>query len=298
MSDNTVTSGLFPNFVRFVTTTGLLDKAKGNLAAKIPRILGQGNTRADRLAMPPAIIERKQELATLTFPAGYSAPPEVAEEIDQAKLDVEKLKAELRTDEGIRRFAVGTLQNIQGPPGYSGIQDGHYYADRLILGWDKSGMEWSWSITPYYPIIKNIPPNVEYLLHAFDQARNQVKAMTMPDSVFEKRLELAWTIARQVGGAEDVLVLDVMKMFRVAAQDDRFWQSPQKKFFTDWPEGYFVVNLLNWRLHSPDSSSKFEFVPATLNQASGKDARVFYLPMNRQGTEVRPMIHMRRRQAS
>ncbi len=298
MSNDSVTPGLFPNFVRFVTTTGLLDKAKGNLAAKIPRILGQGNTRADRLEMPPAIIERKQELATLIFPAGYTAPPEVAEEIEQAKVDVEKLRAELRTDEGIRRFAVGTLQNIQGPTGYSGIQDGHYFADRLILGWDKSGMEWSWSITPHYPIIKTIPPNVEYLLHAFEQARNQVKAMTMPDSVFEKKLELAWTIARQLGGTEDVLVLDVMKVFRVAAQDDRFWQSPQKKFFIDWPEGYFVVNLLNWRQHSPDSTAKFEFVPATLHQASGKDARVFYLPMNRQGTEVRPMIHMRRRQPS
>jgi hypothetical protein len=113
--------------------------------------------------------------------------------------------------------------------------------------------------------------------------------------VFEEKLALAWSIARHFSDSDDVKVLDVMKMFRVAAQDDRFWQAPQKKFFMDWPEGHFVVNLINWRMKTAEMTAAFEFVPATLHQASGKDARVFYLPMNKTGTEVRPMVYIRKK---
>jgi hypothetical protein len=45
MSDTSVIEGLFPSFTRFVQSTGLVDKAKGNLSAKIPRILGQGKAK-------------------------------------------------------------------------------------------------------------------------------------------------------------------------------------------------------------------------------------------------------------
>ena len=295
MDSPDVIEGVFPSFTKYVHTSGLADRAKGNLAAKIPRILGQGKSRADRLDLPPALIERKQELATFVFPADLVPPTEVLVEIEEAKRNIEVLKADLRRGEAVRRLAVGTIQRIGGPAGYAGMQDGHYYAENLILSSDKGGMEWSWSITPHYPIIKGIPPDLEYLFQGFEQARRQVQEMTLPDKAFEKTLSLAWSIARHFSESDDVLVLEVMKMFRVAAQDDRFWQAPQKKFFLDWPEGHFVVNLINWRMKSQDAGGLFEFVPATLHQASGKDARVFYLPMNKTGTEVRPMVYIRRK---
>jgi hypothetical protein len=295
MNPSSIIEGVFPNFIRYVQESGLADKAKGNLSAKIPRILGQGKSRADRLDLPPALIERKQELATFVFPDGWDPPAEVLAEIEQAKQDIGALRIELLKGEAIRRLAVGTIQRIGGPTGYAGQQDGHYYADQLILSPEKGGMEWSWSITPHYPIIKGIPPDLEYLFQAFEQARRQVREVTMPEQFFEKTLSLAWGIARHFSDTDDVLVLEVMKMFRVAAQDERFWQAPQKKFFTDFPEGHFVVNLINWRLKSQESGALFEFVPATLHQASGKDSKVFYLPMNRTGTEVRPMVYMRKR---
>ena len=295
MSDTSVIEGLFPSFTRFVQSTGLVDKAKGNLSAKIPRILGQGKSKADRLDLPPALIERKQELATFVFPQGYDAPDDVLEEIAAAKRDIEAVKADLRTEEGVRRLAVGTIQRIGGEAGFSGMMDGHYFADRLILSCNKGAMEWSWSITPHYPVISGIPPDAEYIFQAFEQARHQIRDMTLPDLVFEEKLALAWSIARHFSDSDDVKVLDVMKMFRVAAQDDRFWQAPQKKFFMDWPEGHFVVNLINWRMKTAEMTAAFEFVPATLHQASGKDARVFYLPMNKTGTEVRPMVYIRKK---
>ena len=40
------TEVLFPNFIRMVESSRL-SQAKGSLAAKLPRILGQGTTRAD-----------------------------------------------------------------------------------------------------------------------------------------------------------------------------------------------------------------------------------------------------------
>src|SRR5262249_50066590 len=90
---------LFPAFARFATESGLIDKAKGNLAAKIPRILGQGTTRAVGLDFPPAVIERKMELATLKS-GNLSLPNDVMEEIRQAEIDTERLKSELQREEG------------------------------------------------------------------------------------------------------------------------------------------------------------------------------------------------------
>ena len=295
MNPSGVIEGVFPSFTRYVQASGLADKAKGNLSAKIPRILGQGKSRAEGLDLPPALIERKQELATFVFPEGWNPPDEVAAEILEAKRDIEELKLELRKGEAIRRLAVGTIQRIGGPAGYAGMQDGHYYADQLILVPSKGGMEWSWSMTPHYPIIKGIPPDPEYLFQAFEQARRQVGEMTRNEQDFEKTLSLAWNLARHFSENDNVLVLEVMKMFRIAAQDARFWQAPQKKFFTDFPEGVFAVNLINWRLKGRDAGSLFEFVPATFHQAGGRDARVFYLPMNRIGTEVRPMIYLKKK---
>jgi len=86
-----------------------------------------------------------------------------------------------------------------------------------------------------------------------------------------------------------------MKMFNVAGQEERFWQSPQRQFFKDLPEAAFVINLMAWRSTTQTNSVAYEFVPATLHQAHGPAGRAFYLPMNAEGTDVRPMMFLRKR---
>jgi hypothetical protein len=283
---------LFPAFTQFVRESGLLDRAKGNLAAKLPRILGQGTTRAVGLDCPPAAIERKLELATLKLPDNLAPPQSVVQEMRQAEFDVEQLKSELQREEGIRRLATRSLQEIDQPGGY---KDGRFFAGRLILVPEKGGLDWAWSVTPHYSIIKRIPPDADYIAKAFEAAQRQIRDLTVPSGEFEAKLRLAWTLARHFCRTDDVLVIDVMKMFNVAGQDDKFWQSPQRQFFKDLPEAAFVINLIQWRLSAGSSSTGFEFVPATLHQAHGSSAKVFYLPMNQEGTEVRPMVYLRRR---
>ncbi len=67
----------FPAFEQFVDRHGLLANPKGILAAKLPRILGQGQTRAIGLDMPPALIERQQELVSLNLPDTLRPTPDV-----------------------------------------------------------------------------------------------------------------------------------------------------------------------------------------------------------------------------
>jgi hypothetical protein len=101
-------------------------------------------------------------------------------------------------------------------------------------------------------------------------------------------------MAREFSTSEQVLATDVMKMYQVAGQDARFWQNPKRALYKDLPEAAFVVNLLNWRAHASSQDAGFTFVPATLSQASGANASVFYMPLNAEGTEVRPMIYIKR----
>lgn len=283
---------LFPAFTRFVKESGLIDKAKGNLAAKLPRILGHGTTRAVGLDCPPAPIERKIEFASFRPPSNFTLPQPVLQERLQAESDVEQLKNELLREEGIRRLATRSLQEIDADGGY---RDGRFFAGRLILASEKGGLDWSWSITSYYPIIKRIPPDPEYIAKAFKAAQNQIGSLTMPPEQFESKLLLSWTLARHFSRTDDVLVTDVMKMFNIAGQEGKFWQNPQRQLFRDLPEAAFVINLINWRQSRGASAGVFEFVPATLHQAHGQSAKVFYFPMNQEGTEVRPMVYLRRR---
>lgn len=283
---------LFPAFTRFAKESGLLEKAKGNLAAKIPRILGQGTTRAVGLDCPPAAIERKIEFASLRLPSNMTMPEPVVTEMRQAEADIERLKTELQREEGVRKLATRSLQDIETPGGY---KDGRFYAGRLILVSEKGGLDWAWSVTPYYAIIKRIPPDPEYIAKAFNVAQNQIGALTVAPEQFEAKLRLAWTLARHFSRTDDVLVTEVMKMFNIAGQEDKFWQSPQRQYFKDLPEAAFVINLINWRQSPGASAGSFEFVPATLHQAHGATAKVFYFPMNQEGTEVRPMVYLRRR---
>ncbi len=285
-------NALFPELIRFIESTGLSDKARGNLAAKLPRILGQGNTKTVGLTAPPADIERKMEVASLELPAGTILPIEVQAEIRVAAEEIAQVKAELSREEGKRRLATAALGRISQP---GGIKDGKFYAGRLILGCERGGLEWTWSITPHYPIIRRIPPDPEYISRAFEQAQTDIQRLTLPPEVFEGRLLLSWMLARHFSTSEDVLVTDVMRMFNVAGQDDKFWQAPQRQFFRDLPEAAFVVNLMSWRMRASSNVALFEFVPATVDKALGRKAQVFFMPMNNEGTDVRPMVYLRKR---
>jgi hypothetical protein len=286
----TTTEALFPAFAQFARETRLQEVAKGNLSAKLPRIFGQGATRAVGLDLPPAEIERKVELASIVFPDGVVPPPAVQSEIDQAHRDVESLKAELRKQEGLRRFAVRCIQSASAE---SGLKDGQWFAERLILVPRKGGMEWAWCVTPHYSIVDRIPADHDYVVAAFAAAKARIRALTVPVGEFERRLRIAWLLAREFASNDDVLVTDVMKMYQVAGQDTTFWQSPKRQTYKDLPEAAFAVNLINWR-QARSTGGGFEFVPATLHQAHGPNARVFFMPMNAEGTEVRPMVYLRR----
>jgi len=282
---------LFPTLTRFIQESGLADKAKGNLAAKIPRILGQGMTKAVGMSEPPADIERKMEAASLELTPGMALPPSARDEISAAASEVAQLKADLSSEEGKRRLATAALGKIRQP---GGIKGGKFYAGRLILTAEHNGLEWKWSITPHYPIIRRIPPDADYIARAFDQAQVDIQKLTLPADMFENRLLLAWNMARHFSTTDDVLVTDVMRMFKIAVQEDKFWQAPQRQFFKNLPEAAFVVNLMNWRIRPNSNVSTFEFVPATVDKALRSNAQVFFMPMNNEGTEVRPMIYLRK----
>ena len=283
---------LFPHFESFVADSGL-DRAKGFFAAKLPRILGKGTTRAIGMDDAPADVERKDELAGLELPSELVVPDAVRIEVDAARRDVEALRRKLKREDGRRRFSADCLQELADP---KGVSNGYYYADRLILRWRKGGFEWAWCVTPHYPIVGRIPPDASYVIRAFEAARRKIRDLVLPADEFERRLSLAWSMARQWSRSDDVLVTAVMKMYQIAGQDERFWQAPKRASYKDLPEAAFVVNLISWRAQSRASSAGFAFVPATLNQASGKGAKVFYLPVNAEGTEVRPMVYLRKAQ--
>src|SRR6267142_5703658 len=108
-------SELFPAFCYWARESGLVDKSKGNLAAKLPRILGQGTTRAKGLNLSPAPIERKIEFASLQFPNEFGPPEAVLREQAEAFQEVENLKNELLRDEGKRKLIVLALEQLPEP---------------------------------------------------------------------------------------------------------------------------------------------------------------------------------------
>jgi hypothetical protein len=179
-------------------------------------------------------------------------------------------------------------------PGQAGQKDNQYYAGRLVLLPDNRTLTWAWSITPYYPIISKIPPDVEYLEKAYSAAEQLLERIVLPVEVFENRLVLTWSMARHFSDSENVLIVDVARLFKIACQEERFWKNPQKRFFTDLPEAAFIANLLNWRTRSDYAKTRFEFVRATLHQAHGSKAKVFYMPQNPEGTQVTPVIYLKR----
>ena len=286
---------LFPAFERFVRQHGLLADAKGILAARLPRVLGQGKTRAEGLDLPPAALERQQELITLSLPKEIVLDPDVVNEIEEARKAVETHTERMRHSENRRRFALQALNQLEGVQ--SGIKDNQFYAGRLVLVSDASGQNWSWSMTPHYPLVDKIPADVNYVVNAYRVADQAVERWTLPAEQFFERLRLAWVMARHFTSSDDVLIADVARVFKIAIQDQRFWRRPSRRNFEDVPEAVFAINLINWRRHRTDfaEGDSFELVPATLNQAHGSRSRPFFVPGNFEGTVVRPMIYLRRK---
>ena len=268
-------SSLFPAFERYVNRTGLLTNAKGILAARLPRILGQGQTRAEGLDMPPATIERQQELLALSLPKGPPQDSQVQHEIVEARRAVAAHAEHMRHPENRRRFALQALHRLEGVP--TGIKDNQFFAGRLILVSDKSGHYWAWSMTPHYPVIAKIPGDIEYIVSAYNASERIVVKWTLPVDRFLDRLSLAWTMAQHSTDGENVLIADVARLFKIAAQEERFWSNPLRRNFEDVPEAVFIANLINWRRHRDTAGSLkgFELVPATLNQAHGPRSQAF-----------------------
>ena len=286
---------LFPAFERFVVQQGLLANAKGILAARLPRILGQGKTRAEGLDLPPAELERQQELITLSLPKTIVPDSDVLREVEVARSAVKTHAERMRHPENRRRFALQILNTLQGVR--SGHKDNQFYAGRLVLVSDPSGQNWAWSMTPHYPLVDKIPADVDYVIHAYHAAEHAAQRWALPVDQFLERLRLSWTIARHFADSDDVLIADVARVFKIAIQDQRFWLKPARRNFEDVPEAVFAVNLINWRRHRAEyaTGETFELVPATLNQAHGSKSRPFFVPGNAEGTTVRPMIYMRRK---
>jgi hypothetical protein len=291
MSPQSETEPLFPKFEKFVIENDLLSKAKGGLSAKLPRVMGQGKTKAEGLNLPPAAIERKIELISFPRFAEMEIPKEVLQEIDRVRQEVDSELMILKTVEGRTNLVREVLRLL---PGNVGQKDGHFFAGRLVLVPVNRGQTWAWSVTPYYPIISKIPPDIIYLEKAYAAAEELLERVILPIDLFENRLHLAWLLARHFSNSNDVLIIDVARMFKISCQEERFWNTPQKRFFNDVPEAAFIANILNWRRHQDHLKDDFEFVRATLHQAHGPRAKVYYLPQNPEGTQVTPVIYLRK----
>ena len=245
--------------------------------------------------MPPAVIERQQELAGLTLSEEGANRPAVVGEVLEATRAVREHAERMRHLENRRRFALQVMSKLQGVR--TGSKDNQFFAGRLILVSDTGGQNWSWSMTRHYPVVEKIPADVRYVVAGFVAADQAVDRWTLPIDIFLDRLELSWGIAKHISEGEEVLISDVARLFKVAVQSPRFWGNPSRRYFEDVPEAVFVSNLINWRRHRSSSGRKdrFELVPATLNQAHGPRSRPFFVPANAEGTIVRPMIYMRRK---
>ena len=176
-----------------------------------------------------------------------------------------------------------------------GNKDNHFYAGRLILKADKSGKSWSWCMTPHYPIISKIPPDIGYISISYVEAEKLLSKIIIPAEQFDIRLNLAWTLASRFSRSEKILIIDVARMYKIAGQPDQFWNNPKKSNYVDLPEAAFIANLINWRRQIGFEKSEFTLSQATVDQSLGPHAKVFYMPSNPEGTQTRPVIYMTKR---
>ncbi|BCG47916.1 hypothetical protein GEOBRER4_n2767 [Citrifermentans bremense] len=278
---------LFPAVEKYIENEGLLNKMKG-YQAQLYRIMGQGSTRAKGLDLPPASIERRIELVSFKPLQDASAPKAIIAEIDQIRRELERELSFLKKTDEQKKLANQVLRGLG--VSQSGIKDNRFYVGRLILSCENSGRAWTWSLTPHYPIIENIPPDLNYIQKAYFRAEELFKEILLAPDIFEEKLNLSWLIARHFSTGEKVLIIDVARMFKVAGQSEKFWSTPKKATFVDLVDAAFIANLINWMKQSGERS--FSFSQATLHQAHGKHAKAFYLPVNTEGTQTRPVIYI------
>lgn len=284
---------MFPEFEKYAKEENLLaKKLTGSLDAKLPRILGQGKTKAMGLDILPAPIERKQEYVNLDFPPSFKIPKSVIDEQSRVRVELEKELKHLCSEEGSRSLASNVIRSIKADS--QGIKNNYFFADGFLLIPDKKRTSWSWSITPHYPVIEKIPPDFDYLVNAFSIAKIKVEEMLLQPEIFEKQLELSWQLAGHFNNNNDKLLLsDVARFYIVAAQGIKFWGNPQKKYFTDVPDASFIANLVNYkRNYKSHEGHKFEFTPATLNDSYRKN--VYHIPTDREGTQTRPYVYIQK----
>ena len=283
---------LFPEVEQYIVITDMLNKLKGN-QAQLYRIIGRGNTKSRELDMPPAEIERKMDLVAFKPLKNKDVPSNVRKEIDAVRQSLDSELANLKKRDVQKRIANQTLRSLTEVK--SGNKDNHFYAGRLILVVDKAGKNWSWRLTPHYPIIANIPPDPEYIAKSYYEAEKLLGKIIMPAEIFDIRLNIAWMLARRFSLGENVLIIDVARMYKIAGQPEKFWNTPKKGNFVDLPDAAFIANLINWRRQSGLEKTDFKLVQASVHQALGPQAKVFYMPSNKEGTQTRPVVYITKR---
>ena len=283
---------LFPEVERYIVAQEMIMKFGGGNQAQLYRILGQGQTKSKELDLPPADIERKMELVACKPLQSPDLPAAVLDEVKAVQASLETELANLKKADVQKRLSNQVLRSLVGVK--NGFKDNQYYAGRLILCSDKAGVKWSWSLTPYYPIIANIPPDPIYLEKAYAAAETMLDELIMPPEIFETRLNLAWTLARHFSVGERVLIINVARMYKIAGQPEKFWNAPQKSNYADIPDGAFIANLINW-MRQPGEKKTYSFIQATLHQAHGRNAKVYYLPSNAEGTSTRPVVYIEKK---
>jgi len=283
---------LFPEVEKYIAETDMLNKLKGN-QAQLYRIIGQGKTKSKELDFFPAIVERKMELVSFKPLKGKDIPLAVSREIESVKQTLDTELAQLKKRDAQKRLSNQTLRSLENVK--TGSKDNHFFAGRLILINDKAGQKWSWCLTPHYPIISNIPPDSEYLADSYQEAEKLLNEIILPAEIFDLRLNLAWIMARRVSRGDKVLIIDVARMYKVAGQPDKFWNTPKKGNFVDLPDAAFIANLINWRRQTGIEKTDFKLQQATMQQALNTKAKVFYMPSNNEGTQTRPVVYITKR---
>lgn len=284
---------LFPETEKYIAEKDLINKHRGN-QAQLFRILGQGTTRSKELELPPAEIERKMELVGFKLLQNDQETPQaVKTEIAQVREELDKELLLLKKREFQKRLSNQTLRLLEGIK--SGFKDNLFFAGRLVLLSDKAGINWSWCLTQHYPIITKIPPDPEYMMKSYHEAEKVLKTLILSAEKFNFSLNLAWMLARQFSKSDNVLIIDVARMYKIAGQQEKFWNTPKKGNFIDLPEAAFIANLINWRRSNDKGKTQFDFAQATVHQALGKKAKVFYMPSNAEGTQARPVSYIKKR---
>lgn len=290
-------------FIALAKRVGLLDKLPrgGNFQTAVPRILGQGKTRAEGLFEnhTPALIESLSEYAKLdliklqseiSYPIADEDP--VWAEQHAAKAQIECLEEQLsKSTEGWERTAREVLYKLgEKTPG----RGGRYALGDLELAFDTKSMTWRWAYRGAYPLVSKLPHDVEFICDAHRDASRRMEEAIVPQEEFLAALRLAWAITKQrATSATAVLIRDLAKAYLVAAQPSAFWDKPSKTAFVELSEAVFVINLV----HTIDEVRKsFELEKAGVHQTAlgGRERNIsFELPRRGGGTEPYSTIRLK-----